>query len=457
MTKDRTGERGARRWRRDQGTVLIVTMWVILVLAGLVLVFAHAMRVEAMASANRLAALEADAAAKGALAFVLSVVDGTDGSTETLSEIEWEGRSVGDGFFWLLHPNLEEDDTCTFGVMDEASRINLNSASGDTLLKLPGMTAELADAIIDWRDEDADISPSGAESEYYLLQEEPYYCKDAPLETVEELLLVRGASKAILYGEDTNRNGVLDDNENDADASMPGDNRDGSLDRGFLDYVTVYSAESNLAADGQERVNVNQVDTQELSGLLDDVISDDRLFAVLQDVRRRRPYANVLDFYFRSGLTMEEFAQIADRVTTVSEEERAGLVNVNTAPRDVLLCLPELDESDVDALLSARSGTGTDLSSIAWVADALPQEKAVAIGSFITSRSYQFSADIVAASGDGRAYRRYRAVIDARQAPARVIRWQDLTHLGWPLDPQTMTALQRGEYGLDSGFSASLQ
>jgi len=444
-----------RAWRQNQGTVLIVTMWVILVLASLVLVFAYSMRVEALASANRQSDLEADAVAAGALQFAMAMLDGTDGSTDALEEVVWEERSVGGGLFWLVHPNLEDDEESAFGVVDEASRINLNSASSDMLLKLPGMTAELADSIIDWRDEDAEVSPSGAESEYYLLQEQPYYCKDTLFETVEEVLLVRGASTDLLYGEDANRNGVLDYNEDDADQTQPDDNRNGTLDRGFLDYVTVYSVEPNLSADGQERVNVNDVNTQELSELLGEAIEDDRVFTVLQNARRGRPYGSILEFYFRSGMTLKEFTQIADRLTSVDDEELVGLVNVKTAPREVLLCLPELDESDVDALLSRRLDTATDLSNIAWVADALPEEKATAIGPYITTRSYQFSVDIVAVSGDGRAYRRCRAVLDARTSPPRVLRWQDLTHLGWPLDREILADLRSGEFAGSTRITAS--
>jgi len=444
-----------RAWRQNQGTVLIVTMWVILVLASLVLVFAYSMRVEALASANRQSDLEADAVAAGALQFAMAMLDGTDGSTDALEEVVWEERSVGGGLFWLVHPNLEDDEESALGVVDEASRINLNSASSDMLLKLPGMTAELADSIIDWRDEDAEVSPSGAESEYYLLQEQPYYCKDTLFETVEEVLLVRGASTDLLYGEDANRNGVLDYNEDDADQTQPDDNRNGTLDRGFLDYVTVYSVEPNLSADGQERVNVNDVNTQELSELLGEAIEDDRVFTVLQNARRGRPYGSILEFYFRSGMTLKEFTQIADRLTSVDDEELVGLVNVKTAPREVLLCLPELDESDVDALLSRRLDTATDLSNIAWVADALPEEKATAIGPYITTRSYQFSVDIVAVSGDGRAYRRCRAVLDARTSPPRVLRWQDLTHLGWPLDREILADLRSGEFAGSTRITAS--
>ena len=48
-------------------------------------------------------------------------------------------------------------------------------------------------------------------------------------------------------------------------------------------------------------------------------------------------------------------------------------------------------------------------------------------------------------TGDGRAFKRYRAVIDARNSPPRVLYWRDLTDLGWPLDPAILTELRSGE------------
>ena len=429
---------------RNRGTVLIVTMWIVLVLAGLVLVFARAMRVEAIATANHVSALQADAIARGAGEYVLLRLAETRGSAPTEADMPCEALQIGAGLFWILRPSLDDDRTRSFGIVDEASKINLNSASMDTLLKLPGMTSELAAAIIDWRDADSQVSPAGAESEYYLLLPDPYHCKNAPFETIEELLLVRDASQQLLFGEDTNRNGVLDVNENDAANSAPPDNNDNHLDRGLMDYVTVYSVEPNTTLSGDARVNVNDVDTQALSALLREVVPDDRFFLMMDRIRRQRPFRNILDFHFRVGLTVQEFKPIADRLTTSGEQGLVGRVNVSTAPRQVLLCLPDLDEADVDALLQKRADPSSDLSSIAWVAEALPQEKAIAVGGHITSRSFLFSADIVAVSGDGRAFRRYRLVLDSRQSPPRVIYRKDLTHLGWPLDEAIITALRAG-------------
>ena len=49
-----------------------------------------------------------------------------------------------------------------------------------------------------------------------------------------------------------------------------------------------------------------------------------------------------------------------------------------------------------------------------------------------------------AVSGNGRAYRRYRAVVDATVSPPSVLYWKDLTYLGWPLDPSILTLLRSG-------------
>src|SRR5207237_2729069 len=128
-----------------------------------------------------------------------------------------------------------------FGLVDEASKLNLNTATTNMLASLPNISAELAAAIIDWRDADSTVSQSGAESETYNRLQPAYNCKNAPFETVDELRLVYGATLSMLYGEDANLNGALDRNENDGSALLPDDNRDGKLDPGLFEYVTVYS------------------------------------------------------------------------------------------------------------------------------------------------------------------------------------------------------------------------
>ncbi|MCX5685232.1 MAG: type II secretion system protein GspK, partial [Planctomycetota bacterium] len=185
--------------RRAGGTVLIVTMWILLVLAGLVLVLARAMRVEGERSANEVASVQAAAVEDAAIQYVVSCVDGLKGSIPSETDTLCEAVPVGDGAFWILRPNGDDELTYSYGITDECSKINLNTATLTMLQQLPGMTDEFAASIVDWRDADSDVTASGAESEYYLRLPDPYECKNEPLETVEELFLIRGATKDILF------------------------------------------------------------------------------------------------------------------------------------------------------------------------------------------------------------------------------------------------------------------
>ena len=385
---------------------LVTAAALALAASGLALVFARSMRVAAIVSTNQVASVEAECIAAGACQYITSelAANATD-SSALEQDVPWESLQVGKGYFWVLRSNLEDDSEFDYGLTDEAGKINLNSASLEMLLKLPGMTAELAASIIDWRDEDSDVSTGGAEDEYYLLLSEPYNCKNAEFETVDEVLLVKGASEELLHGEDTNLNGLLDDNENDGDNSEPADNRNGRLDGGFYEYVTVYSVEANTDSEGNERIYLNDASARTtLQTALQEVVKEERALEIMNNVPISPSYGSVMDFYFRSGLTMEEFVQLADRLTTSEEETLPGLVNVNTASKEVLLCLPGLEETDVDALLSYRE-SHDDLDSIAWVANVLDREKATAVGNYITVRSLQYSADIICLSGNGRAYK----------------------------------------------------
>ncbi len=158
-------------------------------------------------------------------------------------------------------------DTIRYGITPESALLNLNVASEDQirrlltplLLDLGVENAEdLVNSLLDWRDGDDQARPGGAENEYYNALSPPYKCKSAPFDSVEELLLVKGFSAAILYGEDVNRNGILDLNEDDADGSFPYyDNADGILNYGIAPFLTVHSREWDQALDNKPRINLN--------------------------------------------------------------------------------------------------------------------------------------------------------------------------------------------------------
>ena len=431
--------------RREEGSLLIIVLWIAFGLVALTLYFAHSMSLELRASDNRVAAVEANQAIDGAARYLSNIL-----ATVTVdypgvilqpTEFHCEAVPVGDAMFWLIGRdtndwaiNLTQP---AFGFVDEASKINLNAPwlTAEMIQYLPGMTLQIASAIMDWRDEDSTVSTDGAEDETYSRFTQPYKAKNAAFESVEELRLVAGMTVEILYGEDANLNGILDANENDADSSAPYDNRDGRLDPGLMEYFTVYSYEPTTGT------NINN--RQEVQALLESVLSQQRAGEIMRNFPagaggQQSQMTSVLQFYLRSGMTQDEFAEVADYLSPTTNI----LVNVNTASQYVLECIPGIGLDYAAQLISYRESNPSQLKTVAWVADALGSDtNAIAAGPYITTRSYQYTADIAAVGRHNRGYQRVRYVFDTSEGSPIIVRRQDLTHLGWALGKDTRAEL----------------
>jgi type II secretory pathway component PulK len=204
------------------------------------------------------------------------------------------------GNFTIVAPALDETGAFSgirFGLQNESARLNLNvlptlEASGDALgavsalagemmgdaidqestdtdnlarsllMALPGMTEETADCILDFIDEDDEPRDYGAESEHYLSLASPYEPKNGPLDSVEELLLVKGVTPYMLFGADANRNGVVDPSEQQTSTMITAG--EPSMALGWSAFLTVYSLENNKRDDGTPRINVNSDDLETL-------------------------------------------------------------------------------------------------------------------------------------------------------------------------------------------------
>jgi DNA uptake protein ComE-like DNA-binding protein len=429
----------ARRLRR-RGAIFIAAMWVLIALVGLVMVMSRWARVEIKASGNRLAAAEAAMAARAGEQYVLSQIAAT-GTDATFSQQPVpEQVEVGGAYFWIVRSDRENDRQQDFGVDDEGAKVNINTASASVLQMLPGMTPDVADAIVDWRDANDEPSPYGAESEYYGSLQPPYRAKNGPFETVEELMLVKGVTAELLYGMDANRNGMLDDEEVAAGGTASSLNAANDISRGWLPFISV-TGPGNAPAGGQQLTNVNG-NPQPVVEVLRNALDKNRFNEVSPLVATGRPFRNIIDFYVKTRLKPEEFKLVADRLTVQGGAANNARVNANTAPREVLRCLPGLEDADAVSLAAARADA--DTTNLAWVAEAIDKNKAVGIGDQLTSRSYRFSADVIGVSGDGRAYQRVRIVVDASQATPRIVYRRDLTDTGWSLGWDVRESLRSG-------------
>jgi general secretion pathway protein K len=122
-----------------------------------------------------------------------------------LEEIPPEQREwIADGRSYTLP---FDQGSCEVRMMSEAGKININVVSEVLLRKVIGQLGldgeardVVVDSILDWRDTNDFYRANGAENDYYLSLKEPYYCKNGNLDSIEELLLIKGVTPALYHG-----------------------------------------------------------------------------------------------------------------------------------------------------------------------------------------------------------------------------------------------------------------
>lgn len=480
--------------KRHQGSVLIIVLWVATGLVALALYFANTMSLEIRAADNRVSALAADQAIEAGARYVTQVLTtfATNGVVPDPTYYQCEAVPVGDACFWLIGRAVTyqvEPDQVFFGLVDEGAKLNVNTVTLETLELLTNMTPQLAANIYDWRNTNGTISDTGDGPTIYAQFNPSYMCKNAPYESVDELKYVYPVDTGILYGEDYNLNGALEPGEADT-------NRNSIVDSGLLEFLTVHTREPNTSPDGSQRINVSNLSSaaEPLRSMFETNLTAARATEVLNNLgisgttgapgggqstggggagggatggggrppggtgggtqpggsqqpgggaapaaqaSASQTFTSVLAFYRASGLTEDEFAVINDFLTVTNGSFVYGRVNVNTAPLPVLACLPGMSAASAQLLVSFRQQAPDRLTSIAWVAEALAQDEAalqaLSTVDCITSRSYQFTADIAALGPHGRGYRRVRFVYDLAEGSPKIVYRQDLSHLGWAL------------------------
>ena len=451
--------------RREKASVLIIVLWVSIGLVSIALYFANSMTYELRASDNRVSGLAADQAIEGAARYVSYALSlyATNGAVPVNTEFSCEAVPVGDAKFWLIGRDPAAGLSATaptepyFGLVDEASKVNLNNVNTNTLSYLPNMTVDFAQAILDWRGTNGVIS-----LDYSMLG---YYPKYAPFETVDELRLVYGADVSMLAGDDINRNGVLDANETDSTGM-------GELNSGLFEYTTVWTREPNFHSDGSSLTNVNTASQTTLQTLLQNA-GVGNATGLAQSLNRSisgagtgaaTPCNNILDFAFRCqslGMSEADFNKIYNNVTTSTNTYFRGRVNVNTANADVLTALfiglnpntinEQTASGAAQTLITYRQQNPGNLNSISWIMDALGNNNPIinalrtstanSGGGYVTTKSFQFTADIAAVGPFGRGYRRVKFIFDTSEGTPIILYRQDLSRLGWALGDKTRQTL----------------
>jgi type II secretory pathway component PulK len=107
------------------------------------------------------------------------------------------------------------DCTVDISMVEQESKFNVNTADDQLLRQIltamgakPDEIVTVSDSIQDWIDKDDATKPAGAESDYYQGNVPSYYAKNAPVDDIEELQLVKGVTPLIYFGgsaEDSSR------------------------------------------------------------------------------------------------------------------------------------------------------------------------------------------------------------------------------------------------------------
>ena len=397
----------------------------------------------------------------------------------------------------IISPRLEDGQPrgVRYGVENESGRLNLASVldweqrhPGDgkqALLRLPGMTDAIADAILDWMDGDSDMRPMGAEADYYSALMLPYSPRNAVPTSIEELLLIKGVTRELLYGMNWT------DRPFDAAAlcnASPA--ASGSPMTSVLPWtmlLTVYSAEKNVTAAGIPKINLNDSDLARLSRQL--VAAFDQPTAqFVVAYRQFGPYAGVESsssgisfqadlkqparFNFASVLDLigarvratwmlgwavldspfaaepqaihDYLPQLIDLLTTDSAPVLRGRINVNLASALVLGCIPGVDDALAGRIVSARGAAdatdNVDRHTVAWLLTEglvdLPQLKALL--PYVTTGGDVGRAQIIGYFDDKGPYCREEVIIDATGSPVRQVYWKDLKMLGPGYPPEVL-------------------
>jgi len=419
---------------REKGFALMIVLWVVAIMGTFTLMYSSQTRLSLKVSRNAQDGAQARLLAEAGLhRFMAELMQDKNLTTSDNKNETWFSSSsyfydvpMGNGIYRLTHPGLGEDAIQYYGGVDECGKLNVNTATREMLLQLPNATEEAVDSLLDWRDEDDEPEPFGAETPYYMSLAEPYRPKNGLIDTVDELLIIKSINLNLLYGEDTNMNGTLDVNENDGAESMPADNSDGALNMGWRPYITAYSYAPNTDSTGQARININSADEQALEENFGEILSRQEIQNIISE-REDEAFESVAHV-MEADIDESKWRQIVDRITVSEEQQLTGRVNLNTASQQVLQCLLPENPDIVQAIIEYReSGNGPfqDLGGLLEV-QGMNEDVLYELASLVSTKSSVFSARSTGYLQRTGAFKQIHAIIDRGEDTPKIMYWKEV-------------------------------
>ncbi len=187
---------------RQRGLALITAMLVVAIAATTAAYLSLDQQIWLRQAQNLSDRAQAEVVRAGALEWAITILakDAKDNKSDDLTE-NWAKP---------LPPLAVESGQVTGLITDAQARFNINNlvrggkpsppdlGTFQHLLLSLSIDPNLTDAVVDWIDTDSDTLPYGAEDLDYLQMKTPYRAANQPMQSVDELRLVRGFTPEIV-------------------------------------------------------------------------------------------------------------------------------------------------------------------------------------------------------------------------------------------------------------------
>ncbi len=452
--------------RRQRGSVFVYSLAVLVALIGVLAAVASTERVDVKAAANRKEKLKARMACMAAIQRFIAVeandllgggattTGGSSASTSTTAQ--QTGATTQQDSWALLGSNGDEnvvvDDTSfRMQVLDACSFVNLSqliptaqigpgttitSTNAPWLVNMP-LSQQQVDAFVDFTTSGPNATADGGKDAYYNGLTNPYKAKEAPLDTLDELLQIRYFNAAAIYQPNTN---IVSTVTYTAGSS--------GQQPTIYDLVTPYSYSPNMQPGplGQQQartrialpINAQNIAPYRTSGrftapgiaALQRLTPGMRLSQIVNAMPSIQDKRAILDFY-----------------TVYTGTKVSGLINLNTASQNVIASMPGMTPDIAQALVQQQQTGYTKLSDVLNVAGYTGNVLTQTIDHFCV----QSSTFIVRVIGScGSASVAMEATVDIISNKPRLIRIADVPFTdaigrwNWNSTTSTETVLKEG-------------